>query len=86
VACSRRASKAIFAFSVESIFRLIFFVIARSVYRTELPISNLAHGPKNGVHFKKHGPAPGCLDVEAGELQRYRKSCPRERALGLVLR
>jgi hypothetical protein len=34
------ASKAIFAFSAASIFRLVFFVIIRSVYQTERPISN----------------------------------------------
>ena len=32
VACSRSASKAIFAFSAASIFGLVFFVIVRSVY------------------------------------------------------
>ena len=31
--------------------RLVFFVIARSVYQTERPSSNLPPGPKNGVHF-----------------------------------
>ncbi|MDA8119630.1 MAG: hypothetical protein M0Z85_06165 [Gammaproteobacteria bacterium] len=32
VACSRSASKAIFAFAAASIFRLVFVVIIRSVY------------------------------------------------------
>jgi hypothetical protein len=47
----RTASKAIFAFRLAPIFRLVFFVIIRSVYQTERLISNLAHGPKIGVHF-----------------------------------
>jgi hypothetical protein len=51
VACSRTASSAIFAFNATSIFRLIFFVIMPSVYQTERPFSNLASGPKIGVHF-----------------------------------
>lgn len=29
-----------------------FFVITPSVYQTERPFSNLASGPKIGVHFK----------------------------------
>ena len=52
MACSRSASSAIFAFSPASIRRLVFFVIVRSVYQTERPVSNLTSGPKNGVHFK----------------------------------
>jgi hypothetical protein len=51
VACSRSASGAIFAFSAPSIRRPVFFVIARSVYQTERPASNLNPGPKNRVHF-----------------------------------
>ena len=51
VACSRIASRAIFAFSAASILRLVFFVIIRSVYQTKRPLSNLAAGPKIGVHF-----------------------------------
>jgi hypothetical protein len=52
VACSRTASSAIFAFNPASIRRLVFFVIVRSVYQTERPLSNLTPGPKNRVHFR----------------------------------
>jgi len=50
VACSRTASNAIFAFKAPSILRLVFVMVC-SVYQTERPISNLALGPQNGVHF-----------------------------------
>lgn len=39
-------------FSAASILRLVFFVMVRSVYQTERPLSNLSSGPKNQVHFK----------------------------------
>ena len=48
VACSRSASRAIFAVSAVSIFRLVFFVIAHSVYLTKQPVSNLPIVPKTG--------------------------------------
>jgi hypothetical protein len=43
--------------------RFVFFVIIRSVYQTERPLSNLAPGPKNRVHFTRPpavrgGPSP----------------------------
>ena len=39
-----------------SIRRLVFFVIVRSVYQTERPLSNLTPGPKIGVHFMTKRP------------------------------
>jgi len=63
VACSRSASSAIFAFSPASIRRLVFFVIVRSVYQTERPVSNLAPGPKIGVHFSS-GSLFWSVDIE----------------------
>jgi hypothetical protein len=45
-------ANAIFAFSVASILRLVFFVIIRSVYQTKQPFFNLTGGPENRVHFK----------------------------------
>src|SRR4029077_18976946 len=53
VPCSRTASSAIFAFSPASIRRLVFFVIAGSVYQTERPLSNPPPGPKIRVHFTR---------------------------------
>jgi hypothetical protein len=50
---ARRASNAIFAFKAPSILRLVFVMIC-SVYQTERPISNLALGPQNGVHFSRN--------------------------------
>jgi hypothetical protein len=46
-------SRAIFAFGAASIFRLVFFVNIRTVYQTELPISNFAVGSKNEAHFMR---------------------------------
>jgi hypothetical protein len=34
--------------------RLVFFVMIRSVYQTERPLSNLPTGPKIRVHFRRH--------------------------------
>ncbi len=50
VACRRKASEAVFAFSAVSIFRLV-LVIAPAASRTEQPTGILANGPKNWVHF-----------------------------------
>src|SRR6266849_10044608 len=48
VACSRNASKALFAFSAASIFRLVRFVIFRSVFATtERPLVQLVNRSQN---------------------------------------
>jgi len=40
---------------------LVFFVIARSVYRLERPLFNLRHGPGNGVYHDT-----GSIELQSG--------------------
>jgi sugar O-acyltransferase (sialic acid O-acetyltransferase NeuD family) len=43
--------------------RLVFFVIIRSVYQTERPLSNSGGGPKNGVLFNPPAPTVDGIKV-----------------------